>query len=104
MASYSYSPLDISKEEIRLLTLLQSGPGEPIYLTITHELPLTMGVRQSRTKITQEHRNSLPVGWKIWETLEGRILYDFAHAHARAHENEELNSWTSKPKTRTNLQ
>ncbi|KAK3316625.1 heterokaryon incompatibility protein-domain-containing protein [Apodospora peruviana] len=79
MAAYMYYPLDIAKEEIRVVDLVPSAdPGAPIHLVISHvsfridEAPL----RERRNRPSLDKlRATLPDHWGVDWTMEGRILY-----------------------------
>lgn len=59
------------------MTLLPGEFEDPIRFTITHK-PFTFKRKPLPTKVvTQEHEKSLPEGWLVCITLEGRFLYEY---------------------------
>ena len=76
MAPYQYRPLDEAKGELRLLRLQPASWGEDVKLHIQH-VPLCesqrIGVMPSALTRVQA---TLPPGWTVYETLEGRCLFE----------------------------
>jgi hypothetical protein len=77
MASYRYSQLVDATKDIRLITLLPGLISEDIKITIT-ETPLG-GYQQQpcpdRLSL-QQIRETLPDGWEVYETTEGRYFFN----------------------------
>ncbi|XXG99288.1 Thiosulfate sulfurtransferase rdl2, mitochondrial [Hypoxylon texense] len=75
---YRYTPLDVAKQEIRLVKLLPGDFDRDIYIQIIHQplkepeppaddLPKRLSIG--------ELQGTLPDGWTIKETIEGRYLF-----------------------------
>jgi len=75
MPPYSYDKLNTNAQEIRLLTLIPGHFDDPIQFIISHEQFYIPNHEYRPRKITKEHRDSLPNGWRIGVTLEGRIIF-----------------------------
>jgi hypothetical protein len=79
MSPYIYSKLNPDIEEIRLITLLPGLFEDPIRLVISHEPFPVKEKDPPPSKITKELLDSLPAGWLVIETTEGRLLYEFTY-------------------------
>jgi len=92
MPPYAYSKLDSKNHEIRLVTLLPGEFIDPIRITIAHQ-PFIVESEKRRpipTLPTEEHRKSLPPGWYVFETLEGRWIYNYMNDE----DGSDYSSWT----------
>jgi hypothetical protein len=76
MAYYPYLPLDGVHQETRLLTLQPDAIiTSPLIGTISH-VALKAPSEINTTRLTlPELRKTLPSGWSVGETLEGRFLF-----------------------------
>lgn len=77
MLQYKYARLGAPNREIRLMTLLPGNSDEDIHITIAHHAFDGQPRIRKAKKITQEHRDSLPAGWIVCVTFEGRFLYEY---------------------------
>jgi hypothetical protein len=76
MAFYQYQPLDSSKDEVRLLTLIHGNGDEALEAYITHvSLPPLPAVEDHRMSLL-ELRKTLPYNWFARETLDGRYIFE----------------------------
>lgn len=76
MATYQYTKLDRTTQEIRLVTILPGSFDGPIRLTINHtSLNIPDDHHSSRKLSMNEIQNSLPDGWEASETVDGRFLF-----------------------------
>jgi len=73
MPSYVYSQL--KPDEIRLVTLIPGKFGDPIHIAISHERLVAKNKPYRYKVFSQKHRDSLPVGWEVHETSDGRTIY-----------------------------
>ncbi|KAK8129031.1 hypothetical protein PG984_010139 [Apiospora sp. TS-2023a] len=73
---YVYRPLDVSKNEIRLMTLLPGEFDSPIQITLQH-ISLDHLPPQPRPIVMslKDVRATLPQGWSAYQTLHGRIMF-----------------------------
>ncbi|KAI0418246.1 heterokaryon incompatibility protein-domain-containing protein [Xylaria grammica] len=75
MTQYQYTSLNVDEEEIRLLTLLPGSHDAPLIGTISH-VPLKPPVERGTLRLNlEELKKSLPPGWMIGETFEGRYIF-----------------------------
>lgn len=76
MLPYKYTPLDVSSDEIRLVTILPGKFRDPIRIEITHVplVPPVQGGKAERLSV-KEIQRTVPESWEVYETLEGRILF-----------------------------
>jgi hypothetical protein len=78
MPPYIYSQLDVKTQDIRLITLLPGNFDDAIRLSISHE-PFVVPMERPVAKMSlEEVQKTLPDNWTAFETLEGRIYYDYA--------------------------
>ncbi|KAG8157264.1 hypothetical protein KVR01_012972 [Diaporthe batatas] len=75
MSRYRYAPL-VTDSEVRLVTILPGVFGDPISIYIKHA-QLVPPVEEGRLchPPLKEIRETLPVGWSAFETLEGRVVF-----------------------------
>jgi hypothetical protein len=74
--TYTYTKLDKEKQEIRLLTLLPSqGMDDSIRITISHVPFIVEEKGPSARPDIEEIRRSLPDGWSVFESMEGRLFF-----------------------------
>ncbi|KAK7957721.1 HET-domain-containing protein [Apiospora saccharicola] len=73
---YVYRPLDASKKEIRLVTVLPGEHGSPIEVTL-HHVSLNSPAPQTLPTVMslKEVRATLPKGWSAYQTLRDRIMF-----------------------------
>ena len=80
MASYTYDNLDETTEEIRLITLLPSADFDgPIRFVISH-VPFAISEPKRHRRVNlpiDDISKTLPGGWDVRETLEGRLIYSY---------------------------
>ena len=75
MKIYCYTPLSDKATDIRLITLLPGNFDDPITIQI-HHVPLIVPItRESKRLEISRLRETLPSGWRVYETLEGRYLF-----------------------------
>lgn len=74
MSTYVCTPLDESKDEIRILTLLPGTFDEALEITIEHAQLIVPEKSQSQRISLQDLRATLPSGWDVYENLEGRYI------------------------------
>ncbi|KAI1120293.1 heterokaryon incompatibility protein-domain-containing protein [Nemania abortiva] len=77
MAEYTYKPLR-TPEEIRLVNILPGDFDDPILLEINHVHLVPPPDDESRPKqpTLKELRATLPSGWTVHETYEGRVVFE----------------------------
>jgi hypothetical protein len=82
--TYTYTKLNKEKQEIRLLTLLPSqGVDDPIRIIISHVPFIVEEKGPSARPDTKEIRRSLPDGWSVFETMEGRLFFSYWDGNAK---------------------
>ncbi|KAI1775079.1 heterokaryon incompatibility protein-domain-containing protein [Hypoxylon cercidicola] len=75
MTQYQYTRLDVAEEEIRLLTLLPGSHDAPLIGIISH-VPLKPPVEPKTLRLNlEELEKTLPPGWMVEETYEGRYIF-----------------------------
>jgi hypothetical protein len=76
MSTYTYAKLRTEAEEIRLVRLLPGKPDEEIAFNIFHSPLIPRERKISTTRLSlKEIQKTLPKGWAVFETLEGRYLF-----------------------------
>jgi hypothetical protein len=93
MAPYQYRPLDVSKNEIRIIHLCPGSRDDPISLSIEH-LPFDPSKIDEPFRISnksmKEIQQGLPDNWTVFSTLEGRPIFFYNPDGESAH-----TSWQS---------
>ncbi|KAK2676518.1 Heterokaryon incompatibility [Fusarium oxysporum f. sp. vasinfectum] len=85
---YKYRALE-SPLHIRLIHLLPGKPDEDIRLRISHEL-LRQPEQPRSLRLSRKHlQRTLPPGWDVVETIEGRFIFMNEPDDASSEENEE---------------
>jgi hypothetical protein len=74
---YSYSPLDLKTQEIRIVNLLPGSFDDPIRINIIHEPFIIKDSPPQAPVITEALLDSLPSGWSAVENIEGLIVYGY---------------------------
>lgn len=77
MGPYKYSPLDEEANDIRIVELLPGCFEDEIHLKI-HHAPMSKGEPKNEhaaATTLAEVETTLPAGWGVAETLEGRFLF-----------------------------
>ncbi|RYP71140.1 hypothetical protein DL769_004751 [Monosporascus sp. CRB-8-3] len=76
LPEYQYQALDPAKDQFRLVTILPDQPNQPIRLRIS-PAPLSQAAQgpASRQLHLDQIRGSLPKGWGVYKTLEGRVFF-----------------------------
>ncbi|KAF1363555.1 HET-domain-containing protein [Lizonia empirigonia] len=76
MNAFQYRPLDVRKRELRILRLQPASWAADIELHLQHrplhERPSAETPRRSLAEV----QGTLPPGWTVYETLEGRYLFE----------------------------
>ncbi|PLB34246.1 HET-domain-containing protein [Aspergillus candidus] len=72
---YMYTPLIPASYDIRLVTLLPGPLHHPLRINLTTKPLLPTPQQDSHRLPLGELRKSLPDGWEVHETLEGRIAF-----------------------------
>ncbi len=78
MRPYTYCPLDTKNEEIRVVDILPSADfNAPMLLSISHTpfIPPPDDVLKDRREPLSAIKTTLPPGWGVDETMEGRFIY-----------------------------
>jgi Heterokaryon incompatibility protein (HET) len=75
MATYQYSKLVDEAKDIRLITLLPGQVDDEIKVTITHTPLIKPPERPTQRLSLEQVRETLPPGWSVYETTEGRYLF-----------------------------
>ncbi|RYP30972.1 hypothetical protein DL767_005979 [Monosporascus sp. MG133] len=76
LPEYQYQVLDPAKDQLRLITILPDQRDRPIRLHISHALlPQAAQGPASRQLHLDQIRASLPKGWGVYRTLEGRVFF-----------------------------
>lgn len=74
---YEYQPLDESKLEIRLVTILPGDYDDPLEITLHHvSLDPILPQAPSSVLSLEQLRATLPPGWNAYQTIEERILFE----------------------------
>lgn len=75
--TYAYQHLEESKNEIRLVTILPGAHDDPIEISL-HHAPLNPLPLQPPPNILslEQLRETLPPGWNVYQTIEGRMLFE----------------------------
>lgn len=90
MPSYTYSKLDSTRNEIRLLTLQPGKVDSPIQITISHEPFKVANERRAWKVLSADHHKSLPPGWRSAYTVEEtRIIYNYGN-----NDGTDFSTWT----------
>ncbi|CAM1510676.1 Fc.00g010110.m01.CDS01 [Cosmosporella sp. VM-42] len=79
MAPYQYQKLDQAGQEFRLIKLLPGPFENKLRVSVTHEpfpVPRNSRVPAEQVPSKDELQTSLPDGWTVWETLEGRFIFN----------------------------
>lgn len=74
MSSHVYNAL--GADEIRLITLRPGNHDDAIWLKFSHHLLGTVQDESISLTTSQEVQMSLPAGWRVFETLERRYIYE----------------------------
>ncbi|KAI1768943.1 heterokaryon incompatibility protein-domain-containing protein [Hypoxylon sp. FL1150] len=75
MTQYQYTRLNVAEEEIRLLTLLPGSHDAPLIAIISH-VPLKLPMERKTVRLNIEAlEKTLPTGWSVGETYEGRYIF-----------------------------
>lgn len=75
MAAYVYQPLDVTRDETRLVTLYPGSRDESIRISLSH-VPFQIPFADSRSSFSwEELQATLPQGWSVGETLEGKAIF-----------------------------
>ncbi|KAI6085936.1 heterokaryon incompatibility protein-domain-containing protein [Hypoxylon rubiginosum] len=75
MTHYQYTRLNVAEEEIRLLTLLPGSHDAPLIGIISH-VSLKPPVERKTPRLSLKAlEETLPPGWKVGETYEGRYIF-----------------------------
>jgi hypothetical protein len=77
MEPYLYSPLNVQKQEIRIVHLLPGALEDLIQLYISHVPLIVSHSDRQPSLLTKEIQESLPIGWFVHETLDSNIIYDY---------------------------
>lgn len=76
MTSYTYTPLDTEKSEIRLIQLVPGKAEDPIAFSITHASLIRPDEPPKDSRLPlEELQKTLPDGWFAKETLDGRYFF-----------------------------
>ncbi|OTA62266.1 HET-domain-containing protein [Hypoxylon sp. EC38] len=77
MFRYNYAPLESPSTDIRLVTILPGKFDDPIRIKITHARldPPVQDDKPKRLSV-KEIRESLPEDCLVYETIEGRVLFN----------------------------
>lgn len=76
MPAYQYRPLDAKSSDMRLLTLLPGDFNADIRFRISH-IPLVAPVETHARRLSKDElERSVPDGWRVYQTLEDRYLFD----------------------------
>jgi hypothetical protein len=82
---YKYTPLDVTKEEIRLVKLLPGDFNHDIHIQIIHQ-PLKESESPQddfpKRLSIGELQETLPYAWTVKKTIEGRYLFISETTHA----------------------
>ena len=77
MAPYQYSKLVDELRDIRLLLLRPGRFDDDLRATISYvSLTAPVSLRDQRLSL-RELRTTLPVGWRVFETVEGRYIFEY---------------------------
>jgi hypothetical protein len=79
MIPYVYQPLNVSREEIRVLTLHPGTGDDAIHISISH-VPFQPQPKLAASDIDAA-QETLPIGWAACTTLEGNTLYYHYYHH-----------------------
>ncbi|XXH06187.1 hypothetical protein Hte_012633 [Hypoxylon texense] len=74
MTRSQYTRLNAAEEEIRLFTLLPGSHAAPLVGTISHVPLKTLAERKILRLNLEELEKTLPPGWTVGETHEGRYI------------------------------
>ncbi|KAF5568270.1 heterokaryon incompatibility protein [Fusarium napiforme] len=85
---YKYRALE-SPLHIRLIHLLPGNPDEDIRLRILHELLRKPEQPRSQRLSWKQLQRTLPPGWEVVETIEGRFVFMSGSDDASSEESEE---------------
>lgn len=75
MGSYTYSPLDNQREEIRLISLLPGTGSDDLRIHVLHRSLLDLRRPKHPALDLQQAMSNSP-GWKAYESLDHRILLE----------------------------
>ncbi|KAJ9629311.1 hypothetical protein H2203_001684 [Taxawa tesnikishii (nom. ined.)] len=76
MTAYKYCPLDVELQEIRLLKLLPGTFDDDIRCEMFHAPLREPANSEQLPKVTvQELQKTLPRGWEVYETIDGRFAF-----------------------------
>ncbi|KAF2491287.1 HET-domain-containing protein [Lophium mytilinum] len=76
MASYTYQKLDVSNEEIRLISLIPGKADDDILSSIFHAPLIPPQAKSNAYRPSlEEVEQTLPEDWTVQENLEGRYLF-----------------------------
>jgi hypothetical protein len=78
MPPYLYSQLDLENRDIRLVTLLPGDFNNDILISLSHKPFVIPKERLVRKLSLDEIQKTLPANYTAFESLEGRIYYDYA--------------------------
>lgn len=76
MAPYQYSKLVDEARDIRLITLLPGKVDDDIEFTITYTPLIKPAERHTQRLSLKQVQETLPLGWDVYETTEGRYLFE----------------------------
>jgi hypothetical protein len=76
MPLYQYTDLVDELVDIRLVTLLPGRQGDQISITISHAALVSKTVRSLQRLSLEKLRETIPHGWTVHETAEGRYLFE----------------------------
>jgi hypothetical protein len=74
-AKYIYKPLKSDPPEIRVLQLLPGKFDDPLWITLDHAELVVPEAEVSQRMSLEELQQTLPEGWKVYETTESRALF-----------------------------
>lgn len=75
--TYGYQNLDKSKNEIRLVTIFPGDHDDPLEIALNHvSLDPLPPQPPPKTLNLEKLRETLPPGWNVYQTFEGRILFE----------------------------
>lgn len=78
MSSFKYTPLRVEDDEVRLMTLMPGGFDDNISIYIFHALlpsARSQAKPNARRLSIKALQQTVPEGWRVRETLEGRYLF-----------------------------
>ncbi|KAI0007217.1 heterokaryon incompatibility protein-domain-containing protein [Xylariaceae sp. FL0662B] len=87
---FKYTPLDVEKQEIRLIKLLPGEFNHDLLIHISHQSLNELGLATDnppRRLSTKELQQTLPDDWTVRETIEGRYLFVFKTTKATSWEH-----------------